>query len=127
MKLDNNLEFLAVKWYVGTGVVLCLDAVTKEKKAYIGGISGHNEDFDIKKTVEYGSKFEIDAAKALFPEHFETDIDEYYVLREYSHTDKQQLWKVLSRPIKGLYQADFQKRFEEGENPKHKHFLVKKI
>lgn len=51
----------------------------------------------------------------------------YYVMRTHSHTDRQQLWKVMSRPIKGYRAAmswlDFVK--SEERNSDHDFFLVR--
>ncbi len=54
----------------------------------------------------------------------------YYVVRTHSHTDKQKLWKVMSRPFKDkLLADDWKDSFEEihkKTNPrsKHKFFVV---
>ena len=52
----------------------------------------------------------------------------YYVMRSHSHTDRQQLWKVMSRPIKDEETArawmDYVESMET--NPKHKFFLIQK-
>jgi len=39
----------------------------------------------------------------------------FYVVRTYSHTDKQQLWKVLSRPFKDESSAEAWKCWTETE------------
>lgn len=54
----------------------------------------------------------------------------HVVVRTHSHTDKQQLWKVLSRPISTKEEADICKQhFEALEKlhkprSKHKFFVV---
>jgi hypothetical protein len=56
----------------------------------------------------------------------------FYVIRTHSHTDKQQLWKVMSRGIKEKQQCDDWKDFceqqylEENPNGHHKFFVVEK-
>lgn len=49
-----------VKWFTQGldtfGIVWGRDEHTKQNKAYIGIVSGHNEDKDIKHVVEYGVK-----------------------------------------------------------------------
>lgn len=53
----------------------------------------------------------------------------YYVLRTLSKTDKQETWKVMSRPIYNYTDAQAWKEFCEGQskNPKHKFFIINKI
>lgn len=57
----------------------------------------------------------------------------FYVVRTHSHTDKQQLWKVMSRPMPRRDLADSWKDFVEKEyreeHPKsmHKFFVVEMI
>jgi vacuolar-type H+-ATPase subunit I/STV1 len=50
----------------------------------------------------------------------------YFVLRTHSYTDKQRLWKVLSRPIANRNDADVWLEVEKGRenNPKHEYFVV---
>ena len=52
----------------------------------------------------------------------------YYVIRTHSHTDKQQLWKVMSRRMLDKCEAetwlDVLKDMET--NPRHEFFLVTK-
>lgn len=55
-------------------------------------------------------------------------ITRHYVMRTYSHTDRQQLWKVMSRGFAIKADAEQWKGFEESRstNPKHKFFIVSK-
>jgi hypothetical protein len=52
----------------------------------------------------------------------------YYVMRSHSHTDRQQLWKVMSRRFADKWDAnnwlDFVK--DESTNLKHEFFLITK-
>ena len=56
----------------------------------------------------------------------------HYVMRTHSHTDKQQLWKVMSRRIKDPHDARSWKEWMEVEekeaNPRSKHtfFIITK-
>ncbi len=52
----------------------------------------------------------------------------YYVMRTYSHTDKQQLWKVVSRRIKNKNDAETWKELCEKteKNKKHNFFIISK-
>lgn len=53
----------------------------------------------------------------------------YYVCRTHSHTDKQCLWKVVSRPIVRLQDAESWKSFMESEelNKRHKFFIIQML
>ena len=54
-----------------------------------------------------------------------TDEDkDYFVARVYSHTDRQLLWKIVSRPMKHEADAETWARFMESEEPKHKFFVI---
>lgn len=52
----------------------------------------------------------------------------YYVVKIHSHTDKQLLWKVLSRPMKHKSDTevwlDFVKLEDEKRNIKHREYMV---
>jgi hypothetical protein len=52
----------------------------------------------------------------------------HYVMRTHSHTDKQHLWKVMSRGFKNRRSADEWKDFWEvtykEQRKKHKFFIV---
>jgi hypothetical protein len=52
----------------------------------------------------------------------------YYVMRTHSHTDLQQLWKVMTRRIADKHDAEFERDFakKECKNPKHEFFLIEK-
>lgn len=53
----------------------------------------------------------------------------YYVMRTYSHTDKQQLWKVMSRPIMNIRDAEIwrQSCMDQEKNTKHEFFIVNSV
>ena len=50
----------------------------------------------------------------------------FFVLRTHSHTDKQMLWKVMSRPISGRNEAESWKDFCESQekNKEHRFFVA---
>ena len=50
----------------------------------------------------------------------------YYILRTYSHTDRQQLWKVMTRSLSNRQEAISEKKFLESlPNPRgHTYFIV---
>lgn len=50
----------------------------------------------------------------------------YYVARTYSHTDKQHLWKIVSRPLRSEEEAIAWKEFMEitEPHPEHKYFIL---
>jgi len=48
----------------------------------------------------------------------------YYVARVYSHTDRQLLWKIVSRPIGEEIDAVIFKEAMESTEPKHKFFVI---
>jgi hypothetical protein len=50
----------------------------------------------------------------------------YIVVRTHSNTDRQTLWKVISRPFTRITDATQWKEFEESQekNKKHKFFIV---
>ena len=48
----------------------------------------------------------------------------YYVVREYSHTDKRQLWSIVSRRITHRRDAEAWAEFQQELQPKHKFFVV---
>lgn len=52
----------------------------------------------------------------------------YYVMRTHSHTDRQQWWKVMSRPIQHKSDAEVWKSHcEQNEkNEKHEFFIIEK-
>lgn len=52
----------------------------------------------------------------------------FYVMRTHSHTDRQQLWKVMSRPIKSIFTAESELDYHQREekNKEHQFFLVSK-
>lgn len=69
-----SLKQLDSYWFTNsrgtTGIVLFADGHTGNKKAYISHVDGHNEELDMAMIAAVGSKFPLDAAKALFPQHF---------------------------------------------------------
>jgi hypothetical protein len=49
----------------------------------------------------------------------------HYVMRTHSHTDRQQLWKVMTRPMSSKQDAENHKEFlEETEGTKHHNFFI---
>jgi len=50
--------------------------------------------------------------------------EEYYVARVYSHTDRQLLWKIVSRPFKNKPDAEDWAKFNESLEPDYKFFVV---
>lgn len=66
--VNNNVELVSWCWFNGrdiVGVVLGYDTITKEKKAYIGSVDGHNERHDIFNIMCWGSKFDVECAEKL--------------------------------------------------------------
>jgi hypothetical protein len=55
----------------------------------------------------------------------ETD---YYVCRTHSHTDRQQLWKVMSRPFRHKEDAEAWKEYVASfeKNKEHKFFIIQR-
>lgn len=53
-------------------------------------------------------------------------VDQFYVCRKYSWTDRRQLWAVESRPFSNKHGADDWKEFLQSEDPKRKddYFVV---
>jgi len=51
-------------------IVLCKEDRTKEMQAFIGTCVGGNQKEDEVYVSEWGAKFPINAAKAMFPTHF---------------------------------------------------------
>ena len=51
-------------------------------------------------------------------------IDRYVVVREYSHTDRAHLWKVMTRPIRELRDAEVCQETFQQQYPEHKFFIV---
>lgn len=51
---------------------------------------------------------------------------QYFVLRTHSHTDSQQLWKVLSRPFRDKNDAEVWRQHEEclGNKKKYTYFII---
>jgi len=63
------MKTLAYRWFTGrdcVGIVLCEDEITKEKKAYIGGVVGLNEADDIEYIKDWGTSFPVNVAEKLF-------------------------------------------------------------
>jgi len=60
------------------------------------------------------------------PANKHTEDSYFYVLRTHSHTDRQQLWKVMSRPMKHRTDAETWQSFCESQekNPAHSFFIV---
>ena len=52
----------------------------------------------------------------------------YFVMRTYSHNDRQQLWKVMSRPMESELTALNEVSYYESisKNPNHKFFVIKR-
>lgn len=50
----------------------------------------------------------------------------YYVMAHYSHTDEQQLWRVVSRAIRLKQDAQSFARCSQESESKHDHFVVSK-
>lgn len=69
------MKFLDVFWGNGFGIVL-VEQEHEGIKAYAKSIQGHDGKFgssevmDIKSIMDWGNTFPLDAAKALFPDHF---------------------------------------------------------
>lgn len=55
-----------------------------------------------------------------------TEVLHHYVCRTHSHTDRQQLWKVMSRPFTEYPDAERWVRFCESleKNKKHRFFVI---
>lgn len=65
---NGNIELIGWCWYTGRdsiGIVLCLDVITNEKKAYIGLVDGENERHDISNIMCWGTRFESEIAEIL--------------------------------------------------------------
>lgn len=63
------MKILAVKWFAST-ICVGVVAITKNVdnwKAYIGAVDGFDEEFDIKRIVEWGCELEKHIAVAIFP------------------------------------------------------------
>jgi len=68
LPLVNGLQVIGYCFYnsrTNVCIVLYVDTVINEKKAYIGSIKGDDMDFDILQTVAYGCKFDTDIANVL--------------------------------------------------------------
>jgi hypothetical protein len=48
----------------------------------------------------------------------------YYVVKMYSWTDRQQLWKIMSRPITNKFDAEIWKDHVSALEPKAEFFVV---
>lgn len=48
----------------------------------------------------------------------------FYVMRSHSHTDRQQLWKVMTRPMSKQDAENHKAFLEETEGTKHHNFFV---
>ena len=50
----------------------------------------------------------------------------YIIMRTHSQTDRQTLWKVMSRPLKDMNTAEGELDFHRlcETNPKHKFFII---
>jgi len=65
---SNGIELVSWCWFNGRdaiGIVLGLDTITNEKKAYIGKVGGLNEGLDIANIMAWGSKFDVECAEKL--------------------------------------------------------------
>lgn len=63
MKIIETLWFNGFKGSVG--IVVVEEDNTKDRKAYIGVISGENEKLDIDSIIGWGQPFTIDIAKRI--------------------------------------------------------------
>jgi len=66
--LINGLQVIGYCFYnsrTNVCIVLCVDTVINEKKAYIGSIQGMDLEYDIIETVSWGSKFDTGIANSL--------------------------------------------------------------
>lgn len=55
--IPSNLSFVGVVWYDHLGVVKCLDTITNEIKIFVGMGMGFDEDKDIEKIINLGTKY----------------------------------------------------------------------
>lgn len=62
MKILNTIWFSGLKC---VGIVLCVDEITREHKAYIGVGEGISEEADIRHIAEHGSPVHLPSAKRL--------------------------------------------------------------
>ncbi len=72
---ETGMIFIDVRWYHDVGLLLVQDKITRKYKAYIGAVEDYQntEEKDIRKLMKWGSKFEYDAARALFGKIMDTD------------------------------------------------------
>jgi hypothetical protein len=66
--LVNGLKMIGYCFYNSrtyVAIVLCVDTVINEKKAYIGAIEGKDMRDDLIQTISYGAKFDSDIANSL--------------------------------------------------------------
>ena len=63
---ESGVEFLAVYWGNGFGIVLVNDEYDGIK-AYAKAVNTGNEELDIKDIMDYGNTFPLESAKVLFP------------------------------------------------------------
>lgn len=69
------MKILDYKWFTQGSLTIGIILIESngEKKAYIGIGDGLVEGEDLEKIRDWGSKFPIEAAIALFPYHFKID------------------------------------------------------
>lgn len=70
--LVNGLKMIGYCSYSSrtcVAIVLCVDTVINEKKAYIGSIDGIDFTNDLVQTISYGAKFDVDIANVLIKQN----------------------------------------------------------
>jgi len=63
------MKIIETLWFSGfkgtTGIVVVEEDTTKDRRAYIGVVSGRSVKADIDSIISFGSRFSLDAAKRL--------------------------------------------------------------
>jgi len=70
--INNNVEVTGYCWITGRdgiGVVLAIDTISNESKAYIGTYDNRDEYESILHILSWGTKFDVDIAKQLIDKY----------------------------------------------------------
>jgi len=82
MKILNSVWFSQMRPPSTIGIVVGEDAVTSEKKAYIGTGFGVDEDRDRKMIAEYGSPFPLEIVQGIADQLSRERLNEIFALRK---------------------------------------------
>lgn len=63
--IPSNLSFIDAIWYDHLGIVKCIDIATNETKIFVGMGTGFDENEDIERIVNLGTKYSADDFKYL--------------------------------------------------------------